>query len=444
MPNVIDYLNEEGTRELIRWTNEVSKEWEKSFEDLSIEEVEDAFKDLDESDPLYSPLQQAIEEAKAAVAKINDLKLATQFNDGLMSATDKAHLDDINDITTGVNLLRGTRDFNVGLERGILSNSFYADGFTVHNVTTANGASFYKDEQGFTVFKMERSGRSTASFDPIRTSYIDGLQQGDDITIFMNVKIDDLDKLDNTLLGCVYLTSATTSNFDIRTKDHKPLSGEWHSGKWETLVIHVNISVEPSNVRLALGIAQNGSVHYKCAGVYKGHIENPEWSASPFDVVQVSSLSTVLQKDVTSQITMSDGYTCTFAALYRPTPFMAQLNITVTVNSTIAANTAIVAGQVASSIQPINLVPIGGTTGGIVGVTGVIDGSGTIRIYSPVQIGAGLTLWLSGVYVLKSIATLELPGGEIPVLLPDFDQSTPDIMPLPGGEPLEIILEETD
>lgn len=227
----------------------------------------------------FKELMQKLTKRLAATSIKADL-----FDDRLTKAEEE--LDDINDITTGINLLRGTRDFKVGSERGILSNNFYADGFTTVNATSANGALFYKDEQGFTVFKMSRSGMSTASFTPIRTSYIDGLQQGDDITIFMDIKIDDLSQLDNSLLGCLYLTNATSSSLDIRTINHKPLSGEWHSGEWEKLVIHIKISVEPSQVRLALGTAQNGSVHYKCVGVYKGHINDPEWSASPFDVLQ--------------------------------------------------------------------------------------------------------------------------------------------------------------
>lgn len=322
---------------------------------------------------------------------------------------------DTNGPTTGINLINGTRDFVIGQNKVAAANDNRNDGFGNFNSFTIT------TEDGFGVATKSGAG----AFGMYVVSYAPKDLIGNLATVFCEVRLENsstLSESDNCLNIGYYDTSKVFHGMGQATLG-EVFNGNLVDGVWTPAVVHAKL---PSTniTEVMVGIFKHsgsGSVSFRRVGLYKGHINNPEWSASPFDVVQVSSLNNVLQKDVTSQITMSAGYVCTFAALYRPTPYMAQLNITVTVNTTIAANTALVIGQVNSSIQPINLVPIGGTTGGIVGVTGVIDGSGTIRIYSPVQIGAGLTLWISGVYVLKSISTLELPAGEVPVILPTID-----------------------
>lgn len=196
-------------------------------------------------------------------------------------------IDYINDETTGINLLKGTRD--IYLTTNLYNDSgFGADGFVVVP-NYQPYVNFSKDENGFGIVSISRSGLSASAYTSIRSSVIplSSKSIGDIYTVSFDVMVDDINSLDLNGIGYVELY-----NFDNKTritgKDLYLSDGGITpvSGKWARVVFDYTVpesAIDNSGIILYLQVPRNGSVNFKKPCIYKGRINNPIWSASPFD-----------------------------------------------------------------------------------------------------------------------------------------------------------------
>lgn len=186
----------------------------------------------------------------------------------------------MNDLTTGINLLRGTRDFSKGITKK--SSSFFTDGFYVQG-----SPKFSVDEDGFTVVSTNSTNNA------VWTSSIP-CSKGDVITVSFEFKLNENfnGSLGQTIGSFNVRNEAWSSNLQSPTtfmmQDSVPLSelkpNVWYVGKW-----HISITGEVDDKSLVIiGLYSNNNVSYRKLNANLGKINNPVWSASPFDVAQVS------------------------------------------------------------------------------------------------------------------------------------------------------------
>lgn len=194
-------------------------------------------------------------------------------------------IDRINDETTGINLLRGTRDFVKGTHviEGASGSNRFDDGFDIGSIPT-----FYKDEQGFTVAKISRSGLTSAS--AVAISQYKKIQEDEIITVSLDIMVDDISALDSDYIFVVGLYTYPEMTA-IRTNELtlKELIPNAESGKWYTVKRQFSLNMGNRKECIFMTrvlLNKNGSVNFRKIGAYKGYINNPVWSASPFDSKQ--------------------------------------------------------------------------------------------------------------------------------------------------------------
>lgn len=275
--------------------SEYHKKAKDLFQDLTIQDVEEVFNELDESDPSYSAFYDVIQKAKeatanadskaaAAVTATNNANTATSNADKATERANKAaeKLETVNDMTTGVNLLRGTRDFRLGTQ---LYNGglYYSDGFKNSAYT------FSKDEEGFTVATISSNGSST--------NYLNGSVipiSGDDqvFTISIEFKVDS--RIDNAspIFFTMGLYKGDNSRVSSKEFNVSEVLGIPYSnleiGKWYQLVVHYNITDSISDgyyLLPSISINGTGIKSVRKLMVQHGSVNNPIWTASPFDYV---------------------------------------------------------------------------------------------------------------------------------------------------------------
>lgn len=196
-------------------------------------------------------------------------------------------VDYINDITTGINLLRGTRDFVDGKTRGSKITTWnWIDGFN-----PVSGRSFYKDSLGFTVCKITQTGVSSTTPKDLQTSIIEDISTGDTLTFYLEFMFEELETplTSSTVFGgirgitsgivpvnnfALTLSSLGITNFEL---------GKWYSGHVTTTINDASAVAANAYIRLT----GNGSLHIRKLCVYKGNIVHPEWSDNPFDVASI-------------------------------------------------------------------------------------------------------------------------------------------------------------
>lgn len=308
---IIDYLNEEGLRELIGWTDEASKEWGKSFEDLTIEDVESAFDEMDNSDPSYSTFFDVINKAKEAAALANNN--ATAASDATKKANDAANKADsaadyantsadnaneiissINDMTTGENLLRGTRDFRQGTERiqNVVANR-YTDGWLFNS---PNVTSRYVNDRGFTVLHYKQSGLSSDAF-----AYSDTCVYKPEVntvyTLSMKFMADSSVSYSNTTVAQLYLLDISGSTLWSDTgitfskcTDETLTFDKWFNLKYNFTLPTVSASEYYLLVRI--GLPRNGSIHFCELMLQPGKINHPIYIPNPNDIDYINDLTT--------------------------------------------------------------------------------------------------------------------------------------------------------
>lgn len=231
-------------------------------------------------------LEKGLQEANEKIDGIDEK--ITDVVDAKLEEVDEK-LDSINDYTTGINLIRGSRDFIIGHENipGVPSSAKRpCDGFS-----NGGGFTFYKDDNGFTVAKKVSSGLSSTVPSSVIDAYFTGINPSEYITVSFEVMIDDVgsfDSLDLSVSNLIVIKRDTNEAYfnvsrTLRNLIGTPKSGVWYSAKY-TIELPVNVVDSEDFCGVRLAMLRNGSINFRKLMVQRGAINNPIWSASPFDL----------------------------------------------------------------------------------------------------------------------------------------------------------------
>lgn len=240
----------------------------------------------------FNQVQITLQQMSDELKKQTDtaVKLAKDILEGTVESAFQNQLDDLrntqekfNDLTTGLNLILGSRDFHIGKTTNPEHNIRTYDGFT-----NPGQFDFYTDSDGFTVAHKEQTGLASDSVKYLYSNMVYGIKANEPITISVEFMIDDVSKWDaKTLLqigqtGIAGLNAATslgTRDFGVPT----PESGVWYKG-----VYHLNVgALTDNNARLGISllIGRNGSINFRKLMVQRGSINNPIWAPAPSELV---------------------------------------------------------------------------------------------------------------------------------------------------------------
>lgn len=223
---------------------------------------------------------------EGAQAKLGITKLRTD-----MEAADKtlqANIDAINDYTTGINLLRGTRDFRQGTTP---FKGLFSDGFTF--IGNSGAISTYKDDNGFTVIKPIDGSTSLSYF---ATSAVAGIKSGDVYTLSFDVMFDSSGTVtSSSVLGVIseYSSSSTgvtnaNKNLISVTPSYLGITdlskNTWHSVSI-TVVIDDNYKDALSHFGAYFYTYRDGAAYqYRKFALNKGRNNHQIWSMAPADI----------------------------------------------------------------------------------------------------------------------------------------------------------------
>ena len=228
---------------------------------------------------------------KAELDKKAGTSVATSSNNGLMSAEDKNRLDGINDYTTGINLLRGTRDFVSGITPYLTGKNYLKDGWywSSAKITT------YKDNDGFTVLNFKQDGLAANSIIAAYGSILNCNAANEVMTVSCEFMVDDVREFtsfNTSLIRCdVFPNDGGNSKGGVNFNYGEGTGGNtnYESGKWYKWVYAFSTSLIESEddwVLFSPRLNRNGSLNVRKLKVERGKVNNPIWSASPFDVTQ--------------------------------------------------------------------------------------------------------------------------------------------------------------
>lgn len=213
-------------------------------------------------------------------------------------------IDYINDMTTGINLLRGTRDFRIGTEQQNNSLFLLKDGFY-----NRDNYKFYKDEEGFIVaYHSPSDATSSADNQGLFTSAI----WSDDPESYFTLSGEIMFEGTETFDGNIYLSfrkkelGASTFNQEPANKN----SDLFKPNIWIPFVVRAKVSnAEEFYVSGSCSIPKTSSatVRVRKFKLEKGFINNPIWSASPFDVAQASDVQIATPSETLAYIKGSTG-----------------------------------------------------------------------------------------------------------------------------------------
>lgn len=204
-------------------------------------------------------------------------------------------LEPVNDLTTGINLIRETRDFTFGSSK-LGTSDYFTDGWYY----TAGHWDFSKDENGFTIAQCIYAGTGTTFLYALSTQKI---QPGDEFTLyfeFMNPQ--GTLPSGNTLVSVSEISESTAALaiLDIRYENLGVNKNDVKVGQWYKASYRFTIpsTVTPGrSLRIALA-AQNvtsaNQLAFRKVCLIEGHINNPIWSISPFDISKINDETTGL------------------------------------------------------------------------------------------------------------------------------------------------------
>lgn len=182
----------------------------------------------------------------------------------------------INDYTTGINLLRGTRDFRLGTIS--FDSRRFTDGFNLMSATTT------KDVDGFYY------ATSTGGSSSIYTNVIAGLKKGDKVTFSFMVMVNDVSKITADSVNILDIEEVTTTATTKTT--YKSLSAlglskaTMQNGVWYPVQAVYEVSGNDIFVDgLIRDFHGDGfGLNIKMPKAEHGEIGHSIWSASPFDI----------------------------------------------------------------------------------------------------------------------------------------------------------------
>lgn len=251
------------------------------------EQLQKAFNDLKST--MDSQTKKAVDLAQSAL-------------DQTLAGNLQSQIDSINDYTTGINLIRGSRDLIIGTNiadyeaQSGTKSSLYDDGFRFY--TTGNGSiTSKKDTNGFSVATLKCDSGSLAS---LRSSVVvfDKVESSDSFTISFEKK-----DIENTITG-----SNRILYLRIYDSDKKEVPGTFKSvaisscekseniNGWDlyTYIWEPGVSVENVYVEFSIEITTNAVIDVRKPMLQVGDIHNPIWSPSPFDTNYINDETTGL------------------------------------------------------------------------------------------------------------------------------------------------------
>lgn len=169
MPNVIDHLNEEGTRELIKWVNDLSKSLDIPFDDLTIADVERAFEDLPSNDPLVTEVEQLITKMQEMLDE-GPVLLGNLPNRVLQKGSD---LNDITECGTW-SIYDTPANMQIKNAPTTKSGKLYVNltiGYSNTPVSSNNKSQRYETYDGEEVYFRKLTNYSTKTWEPWRQTY---------------------------------------------------------------------------------------------------------------------------------------------------------------------------------------------------------------------------------------------------------------------------------
>lgn len=205
-------------------------------------------------------------------------------------------IDYINDETTGINLAIGTRDCILGTEKFTsLSNTYTVNGFSVSPINyPASALHVEKDSDGYSNWVFNNTTNSTLQ---VNSSMVKGPKTGESYTIDFEIYSDDFSTFDTNFVYCYTFYIGETNMPTIQTIGSDILSnvGKFRNGEWNKYTFVASLTSEIENpdisaffMRFTVPSGKNMPFRVRKLGIYRGRINNPVWSASPFDVAQVS------------------------------------------------------------------------------------------------------------------------------------------------------------
>lgn len=203
-------------------------------------------------------------------------------------------VDRINDETTGINLIRGSKDFDTGKSGYSWISGRYSDGFNTSNTNF----SMSKDELGYTIVSVNRTGLTSDSATSMYSNMIP-VESGEIITLSLDVMVDDLSKVDGSKRYMAIAVNQEGNPTNIATptrtldqdSDEPMVSGEWIRKKYVYTIPEVESSGQ-LYVSMVLSVMRNGSFHWRAPKIERGDINNPIWSPSPFDIDRINDETT--------------------------------------------------------------------------------------------------------------------------------------------------------
>lgn len=195
--------------------------------------------------------------------------------DGTTVSRIEGKLDSINDFTTGINLIQGSKDFRLGANA--YDANYNTDGFK-----ESSNVSFYKDEEGYKVARIGTASTARALSFPLLDVGEDG-----ELTLSFDVYIEKSMASSAQIIQLAiyefsekkYALNKAITLADLGLSDATP--GEWHKAiyrfSWKSAV---------ENSKFATYFKGNTSnyIDVRKIKVEVGNIHNPIWSESPFDV----------------------------------------------------------------------------------------------------------------------------------------------------------------
>lgn len=240
---------------------------------------------------------------------------------------DDGSWEEVNNYTTGINILRSTRDLIIGDE----TDKLYDDRFSL--IDADSNIEVLKDPDGFAYFSVTDSSKRSV----INSNKVYGMTEGDVVTISFDTIVEDTKTFDNS--KPILILNVVTSNpeeqelfepFEIAIDEYLELL---QGGKWGRIRYSVDLfrnkQSDSDNVEddseLSMVIDNEDDDDYDYEGeapievpididyIYisfvlceedganlisvckpkleRGDISNPIWSASPFDMVDIISFN---------------------------------------------------------------------------------------------------------------------------------------------------------
>ena len=254
----------------------------------------------------YESTNQAFNDAKASLAKMRDelqkqtdtaLQLAKDALEGNVAGSIQNQIDAFNDMTTGINLLRGTRDFTEGtsnFKNGSGTWRCFTDGFRLVTDWIR-----LKDDEGYTYINGLYNRVGSTTHYTISSAVNTEMLANEELTLSFDIRFKSKGSLasNNNLAYFIYIDDAATqySNQTCTAATlFEPYGGleNIDTNVWYRVSITKKVPRdlgEASNAYLNIGFlmtsaAPDASWDIRKIKLEKGRINNPIWSPSPFDI----------------------------------------------------------------------------------------------------------------------------------------------------------------